>query len=76
MLRFYYCIVYILIIYIICIFHVFLNTVNVDIFACIHFRGFFKMGNITWINGHTLRINGSLGYHKSYFHGVHIFVDI
>ena len=51
-------------------------TVNVDIFAWMNFRGFTKMGSFAWNKIRVLRINGSLGYHKSYFHGVHIFADI
>ena len=34
----------------------------VDIFACIHFRGFIKMGNFVWIKTHVLSITGSLGF--------------
>ena len=49
---------------------------NVDIFACMNFRGSMKMDNFMWISIRVLRIIGSLGYHKSYFHGIHIFVDI
>ena len=48
-------------------------TVNVDILACIDFRGFPKMGIFVWIKICVLRIFGSLGYHKSNFHGAHIF---
>ena len=51
-------------------------TVNVDIFASINFRGFMEMGIFVWIRIHALRINRSLGYHESNFHGVHIFADI
>ena len=51
-------------------------TVNVDIFACIKFRGFTEIGNFAWIKIRVLRINGSLSYHKSYVHSVHIFADI
>ena len=52
------------------------NTVNVDIFASINFRRFTKMRIFVWIRIRALRINGSLGYHKSNFHSVHIFADI
>ena len=50
---------------------------NVDIFACIHFRGFMKMGNIACIKIRVLGlcIIGSLGYYKGNFRGVHIFAD-
>ena len=36
-------------------------TVNVDIFACIHFHGFMKMGNFARIKIHILCTVGSLG---------------
>ena len=36
-------------------------TVNVDIFACINFRGFMKMGNFEQIRFRVLCIIGSLG---------------
>ena len=39
----------------------YLNTVNVDIFACIKFRGFMKMGNFACIKIRVLCIIGSLG---------------
>ena len=52
------------------------NNVNVDIFACMHFRRFMKMGIFAWIKICVLRINGSLGYHKSICYGVNTFVDI
>ena len=42
-------------------------TVNVDIFACINFRGFRKMGNVACIKIGVLSIIGSLGYYKSHF---------
>ena len=38
-----------------------MNTVNVDIFACIHFRGFMKMGNFACIKIRILCTIGSLG---------------
>ena len=46
---------------------------NVDIFVCIHFRGFTQISIFAWINIRVLRIKGSLGIHNSNFHGVHIF---
>ena len=49
---------------------------NVDIFACIDFRGFMKMGNFACIKICVLSIIGSLGYCESYFRDVHVFVDI
>ena len=48
-----------------------LYTVNVDIFACINFRGFEKMGNFACINIRVLGATGSI--YKSNFRGVHIF---
>ena len=50
-----------------------LITVNVDIFACIHFLEFTKIGIFAWIKIRLLRINGYLGYDKSNFHDKHIF---
>ena len=52
------------------------NTVNVDIFACIHFREFIKLGNFACIKIRVLCIIASIGYYKSNFRGVHIFADI
>ena len=52
------------------------NTVNVDIFAWMNFRGFTKMCSFAWIRIFVLRTNGSLGYHKSNFHCVNIFANI
>ena len=52
------------------------NTVNVDIFACIHFRGFMKMGHFACIKIRVFSIIISLGYYKTNFRGVHIFADI
>ena len=49
---------------------------NVDVFACIHFRGFMKMGNFACIKIRVLGIIDSLGYYKSNFRGVHVFADI
>ena len=54
----------------------FYDTVNVDIFACIHFRGFMKMGNFACIKIRVLCIIGSLGYYKCNLRGVHIVADI
>ena len=36
-----------------------MHTVNVDIFTCIHFHGFMKMGNFTCIKIRVLSITGS-----------------
>ena len=49
-----------------------INTVNADIFAWIHFRGFTKIGFLACIKIRVLSINGSLGYHLSNVHGVHM----
>ena len=57
-------------------YHVNAITVNVDIFACINFLGFIKMGNFVCIKIRVISIIGSLGYYKSNFRGVHIFADI
>ena len=35
------------------------NTVNVDIFACMNFYVFMKMGNFTWIKICVLSITGT-----------------
>ena len=51
-------------------------TVNVDIFACINFRGFMELGNFACIKIRVLCIIGSICYYKSNFRGVHIFADI
>ena len=51
-------------------------TVNVDIFACIHFRGFMKLGNFACIKIRVLCMIASIGYYKSNFRGEHIFADI
>ena len=51
-------------------------TVNVDIFACINFRGFMKLGNFACIKIRVLCIIGFIGYYKSNFRGEHIFEDI
>ena len=51
--------------------------VNVDIFACMLFRGFMKMGNFTCIKIHVLSIIFRIfRLLKSNFRGVHIFADI
>ena len=52
------------------------TTVNVDIFTCINFRGFMKMGNFACIKISVLSVIGSLGYYETYFRGVHMFADI
>ena len=52
------------------------TTVNVDIFTRINFRGFMKMGNFTCNEICVLSMTSSLGYYKSNFRWVHIFVDI
>ena len=52
------------------------HTVNVDIFACINFQGFMKIGNFVCIETRALSITGSLGYYKSYVRAVHIFAEI
>ena len=52
------------------------STVNVDIFACINFRGFMKMANFACIRIRVLCIIGSLGLYKSNFRCVHNFADI
>ena len=51
-------------------------SVNVDIFACINFRGFMKMGNFAWIEIRVFSTNDSLGYYDSNFHSIYIFTDI
>ena len=45
------------------------TTVNIDIFACLSFRGIMKMGNFACIQIRVLSITGSLGYQKSNFCG-------
>ena len=50
------------------------DTVNVDIFACMNFRVFMKIGNFECIKIRVLIV--SLGKYKSYFGGVHVFADI
>ena len=54
----------------------FLSTVNVDIFACIDFRGSTKMGNFAWIKICAICKTGSLSYCKNNFHSVYILADI
>ena len=51
-------------------------TVNVDIFACINFRGFMKMANFACIKIRVFSTNGSSGFNDSNFQGVYIFADI
>ena len=53
-----------------------LYTVNVDIFACIHFRRFMKMVNFACIKIRVSSITGSLGYYRSNFRCVNISADI
>ena len=50
------------------------HTVNVDIFACINFRGFMKMGNFACIKIRVFSTNDSLGYNDSNFHSVYIYI--
>ena len=52
---------------------IFLYTVNVDIFACINFRGFDKMGNFARIKIRVFSILCSLSYDKCIFHVEYIF---
>ena len=40
------------------------HTVNVDIFTCIHFHGYFKMGNFACIENRVFTITASLGYYE------------
>ena len=49
---------------------------NIDIIACIDFRIFMKISNFACIKIRILSIIGSLGYYKSNFRGVHVFMDI
>ena len=49
-----------------------LYTVNVDSFACIHFRRFMKIDNFAWIKIISIIVD-SLCYHKSDFHGVNYY---
>ena len=55
---------------------IYLYTVNVDIFACINFRGFMKIGNFACIKIRVISTKGSLGFNDSNFQGVYIFADI
>ena len=41
------------------------NTVNVDIFACINFRGFINMANFACIKIRVLSAPDSLGYYTT-----------
>ena len=52
------------------------TTLNVDIFACINFRGFMKMDNFACIKIRVFSTNDSLDYNDSNFHSVYIFADI
>ena len=49
---------------------------NIDIFACINFRGFVKIDNFARIQICVLSKIGSLGFYKSNFREIHIFADI
>ena len=49
---------------------------NVDILACINFRAFPKIENSAQSYIRVFDIVTSMSYCKSYFHDVHIFVDI
>ena len=51
-------------------------TVNIDIFACIDFREFAKIGNLARIYIHVFYIIAFLWYNKIYFHAAYIFADI
>ena len=50
-----------------------MNTVNVDIFASIHFRGFMKMGNFACIKIRVFSTNDSLDYNDGNFHRVYVY---
>ena len=50
-------------------------TVNVNIFACIHFREIMKMDNFAWIKICVFSTNDSLGYNDGNFHSVYTFAD-
>ena len=52
------------------------TTVNVDIFACTHFRAFPKIDNFAQINIRVFDIFAIMLHYKSYFHDVHIYADI
>ena len=49
---------------------------NIDIFACVNFRVFPKIGNFAEIYIHVFDILTSMLHYNSYFHDVHIFTDI
>ena len=49
---------------------------NVDIFACIDFGIFPKIGNFVEIYIHVFDILASKLHHNSYFNDVHIFANI
>ena len=53
-----------------------LNTVNVDIFGCIHFRELEKTSNFAGIQIRVFDNIASKWHDKSYFHVEHIFADI
>ena len=53
------------------------STVNVDIFACIHFRAFLKIGNFSQIYFFAFfDIATSMWHYKSYFHAVYTYANI
>ena len=52
------------------------TTVNVDIFSCIHFRVFPKIGNFAEIYIRVFDILASMLHYNSYFHDVHIYAEI
>ena len=49
---------------------------NLNIFACIDFRAFTKIGNLALCYIRIFDILPFLWYNKSYFHDVYIFADI
>ena len=49
---------------------------NVDIFVCIYFLAFPKIGNFARIIIRVFNMFASMWHYKSYFHDVHIFADI
>ena len=49
-------------------------TVKIDIFECVYFREFMKMGNFAYIRIYILSIIGFFAY--CYFQVVHIFTGI
>ena len=53
-----------------------LFTVNVGIFACIHFREFAEIGNFAQIYIRVFDVIVYIWQSKSYFHGKHILANI